>query len=73
MELLKLQPAVMVTFGTPATTVAKNAAPTLPIVFIGVGDPIGSGFAESLARPAGRLAGFSFVGPGAGRQEPGVS
>jgi ABC-type uncharacterized transport system substrate-binding protein len=43
--------------------VAKNAAPTLSIVFIGVGDPIGSGFAESLARPAGRLTGFSFVGP----------
>jgi putative ABC transport system substrate-binding protein len=32
-------------------------------VFIGVGDPVGSGFAESLARPAGRLTGFSFVGP----------
>jgi putative ABC transport system substrate-binding protein len=63
LELLKLQPAVIVTFGTPATAVAKNAAPTVPIVFIGVGDPVGSGFAESLARPAGRLTGFSFVGP----------
>jgi ABC-type uncharacterized transport system substrate-binding protein len=63
LELLKLQPAVIVTFGTPATAVAKNAAPTMPIVFIGVGDPIGSGFAESIARPAGRLTGFSFVGP----------
>ncbi|HEY3064345.1 MAG TPA: ABC transporter substrate-binding protein [Methylomirabilota bacterium] len=63
LELLKLQPAVIVTFGTPATVVAKNAAPTLPVVFIGVGDPVGSGFAESLARPRGRLTGFSFVGP----------
>src|SRR5262245_53689931 len=63
LELLKHQPAVIVTFGTPATAVAKEAAPTLPIVFIGVGDPVGSGFAESLARPAGRLTGFSFVGP----------
>jgi putative ABC transport system substrate-binding protein len=63
LELLKLQPAVIVTFGTPATVVVKNAAPSVPIVFIGVGDPVGSGFAESLARPAGRLTGFSFVGP----------
>ncbi len=63
LELFKLQPAVIVTFGTPATVAAKNAAPTVPIVFIGVGDPVGSGFADSLARPAGRLTGFSFVGP----------
>jgi putative ABC transport system substrate-binding protein len=28
-----------------------------------VDDPVGSGFAESLARPGGRLTGFSFVGP----------
>ena len=62
-ELFKLQPAVIMTFGTPATVAAKNAAPTVPIVFIGVGDPVGSGFADSLARPAGRLTGFSFVGP----------
>ncbi len=41
----------------------RNATTTLPIVFIGVGDPVGSGFAASLARPAGNLTGFSFVGP----------
>jgi putative ABC transport system substrate-binding protein len=62
-ELLRLQPAVIATFGTPATVATKSAAPTLPIVFIGAGDPVGSGFAESLARPGGRLTGFSFVGP----------
>jgi putative ABC transport system substrate-binding protein len=63
LELLRLQPAVVVTFGTPATVAAKNAAPAVPVVFIGVGDPVGSGFAERLARPGGRLTGFSFVGP----------
>jgi ABC-type uncharacterized transport system substrate-binding protein len=63
LDLLKLQPAVMVTFGTPATAVAKKAAPTLPLVFIGVGEPVGSGFAESLARSAGKLTRVSFVGP----------
>jgi putative tryptophan/tyrosine transport system substrate-binding protein len=62
-ELLTVQPAVIVTFGTPATVAARNATTTLPIVFIGVGDPIGSGFAASLARPGGNMTGFSFVGP----------
>jgi len=63
LELSKLQPAVIVTFGTPATTAVRDAAPTIPIVFAGVGDPVGSGFAKSLAHPAGMLTGFSFVGP----------
>jgi putative ABC transport system substrate-binding protein len=62
-DVQKFQPAAIVTFGTPATVAAKNTVATAPIVFIGVGDPVGSGFAESLARPAGRLTGFSFVGP----------
>jgi putative ABC transport system substrate-binding protein len=62
-ELPKVKPAVIVTFGTPATVAARNATTTVPIVFIGVGDPIGSGFAASLARPGGNMTGFSFVGP----------
>jgi putative ABC transport system substrate-binding protein len=62
-ELLNLQSVVLVTFGTPATVAARNATTTVPIVFIGVGDPVGSGFVASLARPAGNLTGFSFVGP----------
>jgi putative tryptophan/tyrosine transport system substrate-binding protein len=62
-ELLNLQSAVIVTFGTPATVAARNATTTVPIVFIGVGDPVGSGFASRLARPGGNLTGFSFVGP----------
>jgi putative ABC transport system substrate-binding protein len=62
-ELPKVKPAVIVTFGTPATVAARSATTTVPIVFIGVGDPIGSGFAASLARPGGKMTGFSFVGP----------
>jgi putative tryptophan/tyrosine transport system substrate-binding protein len=63
LELLKIRPAAIVTFGTPATVAVKNATTTVPIVFIGVGDPVGSGFVTSLARPTGNLTGFSFVGP----------
>ena len=62
-ELPEVKPAVIVTFGTPATVAARNATTTVPIVFIGIGDPIGSGFAASLARPGGNMTGFSFVGP----------
>ena len=61
-ELAALNLDVFVTFGTPATVAMRDLATTVPIVFIGVGDPIGSGFAASLAHPGGNLTGFSFVG-----------
>src|SRR5262249_31677100 len=62
-EIVGIHPRAIVTFGTPATDAAKAATNTVPVVFIGVGDPIGSGFGASLARPGGNLTGFSFVGP----------
>jgi putative tryptophan/tyrosine transport system substrate-binding protein len=62
-EIVGIQPRVIVSYGTPATDAARAATSTVPIVFIGVGDPIGSGFGASLARPGGNLTGFSFVGP----------
>jgi len=47
------------TGATPATRAAKNATSTIPIVFMGVGDPVGFGLVTSLARPGGNLTGFS--------------
>jgi putative ABC transport system substrate-binding protein len=53
---------VIVTIGgTPSTLAAKNATPTIPIIFIGAADPIGSGLVASLARPGGNLTGFSLI------------
>jgi len=46
--------------GTPTARAAKRASSTMPIVFVGVSDPIGSGLIASLARPGGNITGFTF-------------
>jgi putative ABC transport system substrate-binding protein len=43
---------------TPYTTALQQETRTLPIVFVAVSDPIGSGFVGSLARPGGNLTGL---------------
>lgn len=58
-EFLKLKAAVIVTTGTPMTTVAKQATSAIPIVFISVGAPVDTGFVASLARPGGNITGLS--------------
>ncbi len=52
---------VIVTPGTVPTQAAKGATSTIPIVFTGVGDPVGSGLVASLAWPGGNLTGFSNI------------
>jgi len=44
-----------------ATRPAKGATSKIPIVFMGVSDPVADGFAASLARPGGNLTGFSNI------------
>ena len=62
-ELVRLQAEVIVTQGTPAALAAKDATTTIPIVMVGVGDPVGSGLVASLARPGGNITGLSVMGP----------
>jgi putative ABC transport system substrate-binding protein len=58
-ELVSLRPNVIVGHSTGSTNALRQATDTIPIVFIQVSDPIGSGFITSLASPGGNLTGFS--------------
>jgi putative ABC transport system substrate-binding protein len=58
-EFVRLQLDVIVTGGTPPTAAAKQATSTIPIVFTGTGDPVGTGLVSSLARPGGNVTGLS--------------
>jgi putative ABC transport system substrate-binding protein len=58
-ELIGLGPEVIVTNPTPATNAVRQATHSVPIVFVGVSDPIGTGFVESIGRPGGNITGFT--------------
>jgi putative ABC transport system substrate-binding protein len=57
-ELVALAPDVILASGSPAVGQLLQATRTVPIVFVVVVDPVGSGFVESLARPSGNATGF---------------
>jgi putative tryptophan/tyrosine transport system substrate-binding protein len=56
-ELTSLQPDLIVALGTGMVAAVQRETHSIPIVFVGVSDPIGSGFVASLARPGGNLTG----------------
>jgi putative ABC transport system substrate-binding protein len=62
-ELIGSGVAILVTGGTPATLAAKRAGATMPIVLIGVDDPVALGVAASLAHPGGNVTGLSLSSP----------
>ncbi|MGB8111910.1 MAG: ABC transporter substrate-binding protein, partial [Pseudolabrys sp.] len=65
-ELIVGSPDVAVTFTNLALEVMKPIAGSVPIVFIGVGDPVGSGFVPSFAHPGGNITGFASDDPSMG-------
>ena len=60
-ELARLEVAVIVSAGTPATQAARAATATIPVVMTAVGDPVGSGIVATLARPGGNITGLSLL------------
>ncbi|HWN12937.1 MAG TPA: ABC transporter substrate-binding protein, partial [Candidatus Dormibacteraeota bacterium] len=58
-ELARLKVNLILTRGTPAALAVKNATVTIPVVIIGVGDPVGQGLVASLAHPGGNITGLS--------------
>jgi len=60
-ELVDLQPDLIVALSTPGVAAVQRQTRTMPVVFIVVSDPVGSGFVESLARPGGNIIGFTNV------------
>jgi putative ABC transport system substrate-binding protein len=57
-ELVDQQPDVILARGTPATAAFQRETRTIPIVFVAVGDPVGSGFVAGLPRPGRNITGF---------------
>jgi len=65
-ELVDLRPDAIFNQTTPVTDALARVTQTIPIVFVYVADPIGSGFAASLARPGRNITGFTYVEPTTG-------
>ena len=64
-ELVGLQPDIIVTNATVATVALQRETRTIPIVFVGVSDPVASGLVARLDRPSGNVTGFAlFETPG---------
>lgn len=59
-DLVRLKVNIIVAVGTPPTAAAKKATGTIPIVMLGVTDPVGSGLVASLARSGGNVTGMTY-------------
>jgi putative tryptophan/tyrosine transport system substrate-binding protein len=58
-ELVALAPDVIVANTSPIVAAVQQATSTIPVVFVGVIDPVGAGFVTTLPRPGGNLTGFA--------------
>jgi putative ABC transport system substrate-binding protein len=60
-EFVRLKVDVIATSATAPTFAAKQATSSIPIVFAGVADAVGSGIVANLARPSGNITGLSVL------------
>jgi putative ABC transport system substrate-binding protein len=65
-ELLGLGPDLMVSNSNLVTSIVQSEIHGIPLVFVSVSDPIGSGFVTDLARPTGTVTGFANFQPSMG-------
>ena len=60
-ELVALAPDVILASGTLSVAALQHVTSSLPIVFVGVTDPVGAGLVDTLARPGGNVTGFMLL------------
>jgi putative ABC transport system substrate-binding protein len=60
-EFVVSKPDVIVASGTPAVAALKRATSTIPVVFVGIAEPVAQGFVTNMAHPGGNITGFSLV------------
>jgi putative tryptophan/tyrosine transport system substrate-binding protein len=65
-QVLRQAPDVMVANGDAAVKAAQRLTQTVPVIFIGGGDPVGDGWVQSLAHPGGNVTGFAVMEPSLG-------
>jgi putative ABC transport system substrate-binding protein len=65
-ELVSRTPELILVQSDPATAAVRRETWTIPIVFVSVGDPIGGGFIQSMARPSANATGFTNFEPSIG-------
>jgi putative tryptophan/tyrosine transport system substrate-binding protein len=58
-ELVGTSPDVLLATNSPGVAALRQATRSIPIVFMGIGDPVVQGFVTSLARPGGNVTGFT--------------
>jgi putative tryptophan/tyrosine transport system substrate-binding protein len=64
-EIVALKPDVIFTGTSPAVDAIRRETKTIPIVFVGVNNPLAAGFVSSLAHPGGNITGFANIEPSA--------
>ena len=65
-ELVRWTPDVILAHSNPGLAALRRETDSIPLVFIQVADPVGSGFIQSLSRPGGNITGFTNYDPSIG-------